>query len=231
VWLALILFAAGAATSLLPGRTRNLAVAALALTTLLIAAQILVTAAATAGWHYIEIYPFFTCVAAYGAYAGAQLLLRSDRGAVVSLTCVAAAMLTYGGVLMAKYDRELSHAESNPGWTSAIYKLSAYVQRSDAQIYSGDWGIANPLFALHPDRRVDELAFALEAPTPTYLLGLGRYLESIPGPKLFVAHASGETVFPQSTRNLLKSMPGHLRLVQTILGQNGKPVYLVYGYD
>jgi hypothetical protein len=228
VWATVVLFAVGAVASVVPRRTRSLPVAALALTTLLIGAQILVTSAATAGWHYIEIYPFFFCVVAYGAYSAATIVIRRRAGVVIAVAGATIAMLLYSGALLAKYERALPGDHSNPAWTNAVYKLSAYVRRSGAQVYSADWGIANPLFALHPDRGLHELAFALQSPSSGYLTGLGRWLESLPGKKLFIAHAAGETVFPNSTRALLAMMPHHLRLLTTILGADRKPIYLIY---
>jgi hypothetical protein len=227
VWIVLALFVTGAAASLLGGRTRCLAVAALAAVTLMIVMQILLTSAATAGWHYIDIYPFAVAVAAYGAYAlGA--LFRREAGAVVALGAASAAMVIYSGVLLGSYEQDLPKAESNPGWTSAIYRLSSYVDRSGAQVYTADWGIANPLFALHTGHFVHELDFALANPSSSSRSALGRWLESIPGRKLFIAHAAGATVFPDSTTRLLAAMPGYLRLQQTVRGVNGAPAYLIY---
>jgi hypothetical protein len=228
VWLSLALFTIGTVASVLPSRTRNFPIAAMSLSTLLIAAQILVIPVATSGWHYIEIYPFYFIVAAYGAYAAATLVVRSRRAGTLAVAGAGVAMLIYSGVLLSKYDGQLPRAESNPGWSSAIYTLDFYVQHTGAQVYSVDWGIANPLFTLHPSARIHELAFAYESSSPTYLKSLGAYARSQPGYKLFVAHANGQTVFPDSTKNLLLSMQGHLRLIHTVLGTNRVPVYLIY---
>ena len=88
-WLMLAAFGVGTVGALLRSR-RNLAVLGAAAMTLLIAAQILVTPQATAGWHYIAIYPFVLLVAAYGVEVAAGALLGSRRRALAATAAVLA---------------------------------------------------------------------------------------------------------------------------------------------
>lgn len=230
-WLYLALFAAGAMASLLPGVTRNRAVAYMALATLSIALQNLITAQATAGWHYISIYPFVTVVAAYGVYALAATLLRRRLAIQIALACVATAVLAYDGTLLGTYYSDLSTRDpSFSAWSPAIYSLSRDVQRSDAHIFTADWGIANSLFALHPSRRYTELAFAFGTPTPGSAQQTRQLVASTPGPKLIVTHSATAQVFPQARTNLFKTLGSHLHFAGAIDGRSGKPVFDTYFY-
>src|SRR5205823_578451 len=131
---------------------------------------ILLTANATAGWHYISVYPFVTIVAAYGVYALARALSPTRTAAVVGVVLVGALSLAYNGSLLAKYLANLRAGEpANSAWSPAIYRLSSYLQHTNGQIYTADWGISNPLFALHPARRYEEIAFLLETGTKANL--------------------------------------------------------------
>jgi hypothetical protein len=229
-WIVVALFAVGAiASALIPG-ARNLAVSTLALATLLIAAQNVLTRQATAGWHYVSIYPFVTIVAAYGAYALAAALLRRDPAVRFALASVGVAAVAYQGVLMAKYLDALNREPANPAWSPAIYPLSNRLAHTTGPVFTADWGILTPLFALRPARRYTELAFGLKSPTAASLAALGKSLRSIPGPKLLVTHASAKLEFPDVNANLFKAARGHLHLISSVAGRDGRPVFLVYAY-
>jgi hypothetical protein len=227
------LFTAGTVASIAMRRTRSFAVAVIAVATLLIEIQIVFTVQATAGWHYISIYPFATIVMAYGVYAIARLLLERQRSVYIAIVCVGACLLAYDGLQMAKYLRALAVREPVYPWTDAIYKLSDDLQRSShATILTTDWGISNDLFALHPSRHYVELAFALApaAPTDASMVQLRSAVAAIHGPKLFVTHAAGKLAYPYSTANLFKAIGPHLHLAETVPGLDGKPVFQVYSY-
>ncbi len=231
VWVTLLLFAAGAVAAVSTRRLRNVPVASLALTTLLIALQTQLTAQATAGWHYISIYPFVTIVASYGAFAIAWMAFGNLSRTYVALACGVAIALAYDGALLARYFDNLSQREPvNVAWSPSIYTLSRYLQHSPAEIFTADWGIVNPLFALHPSPRYTELTFELQSATPSALRALGRALAATPGPKLFVTHPADKAIFPQAVENLATATAGHLRLVKTVDGLDRQPVYLVYAY-
>lgn len=230
VWIVLALFAWGAVASLAVARLRNRAVAYLALTTLLISVQTLFTLNATAGWHYVAIYPFVTVVAAYGVYALAAAL--TTRRAMVSAAVATAGVVSiaYSGVLMAKYFDALPREPTNSAWSPAVYALSDDLRHVKATIFTADWGIFNPLFALHPGHEFQELAFELESPAPANLAAVRASVAATPGPKLVIAHANSALQFPDSNRDLRRSLGSHLHLVQTVLGPGGAPVYQVYVY-
>jgi 4-amino-4-deoxy-L-arabinose transferase-like glycosyltransferase len=230
VWIVVVLFAAGTVASVISARTRNLAVGGLAVATLLIALQNVITRQATAGWHYVGVYPFVIVVAAYGAYALTRALLRRALAVSIGLACVGAAALAYQGVLMAKYFSALAGEPANPAWSPAIYRLSKDLRHTDARLYTADWGILDPLFALHPSRRYTELAFAFESPTSSSLQQLGRSFRAIPGRKLILTHAAGKLEFPRANANLFTALGKHLRLMSSVAGRDGKPVFLIYAY-
>jgi hypothetical protein len=195
----------------------------------MIALQTLLTPQATAGWHYISVYPFVTVVAAYGVYAVAQAVLRGRRGLAVVLACVGALALTYDGALLGRYLHSLASREPvNPGWSPAVYALSRDLQRVPGRVFTADWGILNPLFALHPSHRYTEWTFALESATSTGTLL--RALSTTAGPTLLVTHADGKLVFPQTRAHLLELAAHHLVLTRTVLDRDGKPVYEIYAY-
>jgi hypothetical protein len=226
-----VLFLVGALASVTLGAYRNLAVACLAMTTVLISIQNLLTPQGTAGWHYIAVYPFVTIVAAYGVYVVAGTLLPTPRSAYVALAVAGAAALAYDGGLIDEYFRSLSsHEPANAAWSPAVYQLSRDIEAVPGTVFTADWGISNPLFALHPSRRYDELAFAFEAPAPGSLPQVARTVAATPGPKLIVTHATAKLEFPQANANLFRAIGPHLRLVATINGRDGKPVYEVYSY-
>jgi 4-amino-4-deoxy-L-arabinose transferase-like glycosyltransferase len=233
VVLILGLFAVGTVASMAIRRTANLAVAALAVVTLLTEIQVLFTVQATAGWHYISIYPTMVIVVAYGAYVLATAAPWDARGVHVALASLAASALIYDGVLMAKYQHALSNKEPVYSWSGAIYQLSDDLQRDypHAIIFTADWGIANQLFALHPSRRYSELAFSLAAPTPAVIASLRSGVAAIPGQRVFVTHANGKLAYPNANVNLLKAFGGHLHLARTISGLDKKPLYQVYVYS
>ncbi len=230
VWIVLALFAWGAIASLAVARLRNRAVAYVALTTVLISLQTLVTLNATAGWHYVAIYPFVTVVAAYGVYALAAAL--TTRRAIVSAAVAIAGVVTvaYSGVLMVKYFDALPHEPSNSSWSPAVYGLSDDLQHTKATIFTADWGILNPLFALHPGHEFQELAFELETPAPANLAAVRSGVAATPGPKLVIAHVNSALQFPDANRDLHLALGSHLHLLQTVLGPGGAPVYQVYVY-
>jgi hypothetical protein len=213
-------------------RTRHRPVAYVALTTILVAIQILLTASATAGWHYISIYPFLPIVAAYGVYVAARALVSQQFALHLALTCVAAVTIAYDGILMAKYFNNLSSREpSSSAWSPAIYQLSRKLQTSRARVFTADWGIDNALFALHQSRRYAELAFALEPPPTGSIKQAQALLASGPGPKLVVTHANDKLVFPLANSNLFRAAGPHLRYTGAIDGRDGRPVYETYLYQ
>lgn len=231
VLLVFALFLAGGLASVALPVRRNLAVFGLALATVLIALQNLLTGSATSGWHYIAIYPFVTIVAAYGAYFLAHTLFRRSLAMSVALVCVGALALVYDGVLLGKYFNNLSTKEpGNTGWTPAIYRLSSALQQTHAAIFTADWGIYNPLFALHPSRSYDEIAFLVESRTQANVISVRNLLSRVQGPKLVVTHAADKLVFPEASRNLFASVGQHLRPAFTVNGRDSKPVFVVYSY-
>lgn len=230
VWIVLALFAWGGVASVAIPRWRSFPVATLALATVLIAVQILFTLQATAGWHYIAIYPFVTIVAAYGVYALAQAVLARRRSVDVAIACACVAVVTYSGLLTAKYFDALRGEPVNAAWSPAIYALSDDLSDTRATIFTADWGIFNPLFALHPGHRYVELAFALENPAPASLATVANTVAATPGPKLVVTHAPGAVQYPQDVVDLHRALGAHLELLQTVSGPGGHPVYRVYVY-
>ena len=228
VYLILIAFAAGTILSLVSTRRRNPAIAAVALVTVVTAAQTLLTAQATAGWHYIAVYPFVVIVAAYGLVSLAELVAprASVRVGVVAALC--AALLIYNGALLNTYFSALDRAPLNSAWTPAIYNLDREVTRFPGRVYSADWGIYNPLFALHQSDRLTELAFAMTGTPTASLPALGASVIAAPGPKLLITHPKQALVFPNVDENLAVAFRGHLRLVRVIREAGNVPVYDVY---
>jgi 4-amino-4-deoxy-L-arabinose transferase-like glycosyltransferase len=230
VWLVIVLFTAGAIASVAVPKLRSLPVAALALTTVLISFQTLITLQATAGWHYVAIYPFVTIVAAYGVYAIARTVLVSDIGVYVALACAGILALTYDGLLMAKYFDQIGSEPTNAAWSPAIYNLSRDLRNTKATIFTADWGIFNPLFALDPSTRFRELAFALRYPVPGVLAAIGAQVGATPGPKLIVTHVDSTLQFPDANADLLDAMGRHLQLARVVSGPDHTPVYVIYRY-
>ncbi len=229
VGIVLAMFAIGTVASVLP-RTRCLSIAALAIATLLIAGQILVTPQATAGWHYVAVYPFVTVVAGYGVYVLASQLLRRPALVTVALVSVALASVGYSATLIEKSFRAGAREPTNSAWSPQIYALSSYVQQSRATIFTADWGIFNPLFALHPDRRYREIEFDLAALTPVYLQAVRVDLADTPGPRLVITHGPAELVFPESRANLFRAVGKHLHLVAAFRRGGSPVVFDVYQY-
>jgi Dolichyl-phosphate-mannose-protein mannosyltransferase len=227
----IVLFLVGTLASVALRPYRNIAVACIALITVLIAVQNLLTPQGTAGWHYVAVYPFVTVVAAYGAYAGAHALLPSRRSAYAALGVIGVITLAYDGALLGKYFASLSSREpSNPAWSPAVYQLSRDVEAIPGTVFTADWGISNPLFALHPSRRYDELAFDFEASTPASAKQTARSVAMTPGPKLVVTHANDKLEFPHANANLFRTLGPHLHFLETINGRDGRPLYELYSY-
>lgn len=232
VWIVIALFVAGTVASVTRGPLRQLNVAWMALATVLITIQILVTPQATAGWHYIAIYPFVTAVAAYGVYAVARTLLSRRALVYIAIGAVGALGLTYSGLLMAKYFNALTSTEPQfSAWSPAIYALSADLRHTRASIFTADWGIFEPLFALEPSTRYTELAFALQNPAPANLATVRSSVTAVPGAKLIVTHTNGRLIFPTNNANLFRAFSGHLHLLYTVTGTKRLPVYEVYSYS
>lgn len=223
----LVLFTVGSVASVGRRGARNLPIALLALSTVLIALQTLLTRNATAGWHYLAIVPTVFIVVAYGVWSIARLLRR--RPAVLGL-CIAAGVLAlaYNGILMAQYFRALRGEPKNFTWTSEIYRVHALIARQPGRVYTADWGILNPLFALDPSRRYNELAFDFVAGTPAQDRSVGASVLRQPGPKLLVAHATDAQAFAHSDANLFRAFGSHLHLWRVIDGRNGKPIFDIY---
>jgi 4-amino-4-deoxy-L-arabinose transferase-like glycosyltransferase len=230
VWTIVALFAIGALTSVAVRRLRSMTIACLSLVTVLTGVQILFTSQATAGWHYIAIYPFVMIVAAYGAWSLARLLLRRETWIAVAVAVVGLAALTYDGVLMGKYFRTLDREPHFSAWTTAIYPLSRYVRRLGGTVFVVDWGIYDPLLALDPSRRYLDEEFSFVNSDPVNLKDAAALVAGVAGPKLIVTHADGSLVFPTVNANLRRAEAGHLTFLRTVTGVDGKPLYLVYRY-
>jgi 4-amino-4-deoxy-L-arabinose transferase-like glycosyltransferase len=229
VWLVVILFVVGALASLLP-RSRNLPVAVLGLVTLVMSAQTLATYQATAGWHYVSVYPYVTIVAAYGVWVLATVILRRRRGYVlVAMAAALVGALAYDGVLMAKYDRQLQQEPTFSAWTPAIYALSSYLQTRPGDVLTADWGILNPLFALNPSERYVALEFELEGGAAGAAAAASQ-AASLPGPKVVVTHVADKQVFAGNDARLRQALRGHLRLLRVVDGDANTPIYDVYAY-
>jgi 4-amino-4-deoxy-L-arabinose transferase-like glycosyltransferase len=222
------LFAAGALAGAVGRRSRSFAVAALALVTLLTAVQVLFTVQATAGWHYFAIYPTVTIVVAYGVYALARALLRRERRVYLALATVAAAILVYDGALIARSWRALSSREPVYSWSPAIYQLSRDLQRRPGYVFTVDWGIGSPLFALHPTRRYVDLEFALNSAQPNTFSSIRGFVSGFPGPKTLVTHPQDKAAFPRVNANMAKVFGGHLRLDGTVTGLDHRPIFEIY---
>ena len=231
VVLVLALFVVGSLAGVAGRRSRNIAIGLLALTTLLMAFQVLLTPEAIKPSHYIAIYPFVTIVAAYGVYAIASSLLRRSPAVYAAMACALALMLAYDGALLGKYLNGISSKDPKPyEWSPAIYRLSDVLERMPGRVYTADWGIMNPLFALHPSRRFVDLSFSLFESSRASATALGRRLERVPGPKLFVTHPTSGLAFPGVNANLFAALGRHLHLTLTVTGYHHQRVYLVYRY-
>lgn len=229
VALILVLFLAGVIASV-ARRTRSLAVAMMALTTLILALEILATKAAMAGWHYVSIYPFVSVVAAYGVYGLAVTLVHGRRTLAIVLASAGVLVVTYDGVVLAKYFRVLHKEPTFVIWTPSIYALSQDLQHSHARVFTADWGIFEPLYALHPGRRLTQLEYKLEQPTAAQLAVVRRRVSSTSGPKLIITHPADDLVFKTANRNLFRALGPRLHLVRTIPGADRAPVYDLYAY-
>jgi 4-amino-4-deoxy-L-arabinose transferase-like glycosyltransferase len=230
VWVTLILFVIGGVASLLPSR-RSLPVALLAVVTLAMTAQTLLTYQATAGWHYVSVYPYITAVCAYGVWVLAAFIMRGRRRLVLaSLAAAMIAALAYDGVLMAGYDRQLGREPSFSAWSPAIYALSRYIQRQPGEVLTADWGILNPLFALHPSTRYSALEYLLQGGTAADLRAAASQAAQLPGPKLVVTHVPDEQVFVGNDAKLAQALRGHLEPIRVIDGDDHTPVYEIYAY-
>ncbi|MCW3015133.1 MAG: hypothetical protein JWO02_2225, partial [Solirubrobacterales bacterium] len=122
----LVLFAAGTVLSLLRP-TRCWPVAALSLATLLVAAQTLVIASATAPWHYAGPLPYGTIVAAYGVTAGLRLIAGARTRVVrTGLVAAALAVIAVNGALYQRYQHDLDKGRQTTIWTPLVYKVNEY---------------------------------------------------------------------------------------------------------
>jgi hypothetical protein len=98
------------------------------------------------------------------------------------------------------------------------------------KVFTVDWGIMNPLFALHPSRRFVDLSFSLDGTAGAASAAVDHQLRTVAGPKLFVTHPSSSLQFSGVNRNLFSVLGHHLRLARTVTGYHQRPVYLVYRY-
>lgn len=229
VWAILGLFCVGALASLWP--TRNVAVAIIAVVTSLMVAQTLLTYLATAGWHYISVYPYITIVAVYGAWTLAEAALRRLPAARIAAFALFAVLpLSYNAVLLAKYFRALNHEPGFSAWSPAIYPLSRYIDSTTGTVFAADWSILTPLFALHPSQRYIDLEYLLKYPVPANLRAVATQVADTSGPKLIVTHIANKLVFPGNDISLERALGPHLHLVRTIDGDDHTPVFLVYAY-
>ena len=223
------LFAVGGLAAFLSKRWGNLAVASMALITVLITVQMLVTYAATAGWHYISIYPVVFVVASYGAWTLARAARLSWRRAAVVVTAMAVAVVACDGVLMVRYFHRLNREPRFAAWSPAIYRLSDYLRRQPGTVIAVDWGIQPPLFALDPNPRWHVyFGFADNSNTP--LPQAIDAVAGVPGRKLIVSYTPQKQLNPGVDANLAAGERRHLRRLTTIRGDSGTPVYDVYLY-
>ncbi len=223
----LALFMIGAVASVVRWRGRSPAVAGIAVATLLIALQCLLTYAAVDGWHYIAIYPFVTIVAAYGAWVIAAALFRSPVRIATALALVGLTALVYDGLLFAKYSRALHDEPRSSAWTPGIYALGGYLEHQPGTVFATDFGIVNPLLTVAPSTRYQDV-FAAWNQTRTPALLIRNEIANTPGHKLFVTRAPGEVIFNKARTNLLTAAGSRLLLIKTIDGLKGHPAFDVY---
>jgi hypothetical protein len=143
---------------------------------------------------------------------------------------VAAVSVVYSVLLMVKYFDALQREPKDSAWSPAIYRLSADVRRTHAHVFTVDWGIFNPLFALDPGSRYTELSYDFQNADPTNLADLQSLIAGVRGPKLIVTHVTDKLNFPTANTNVFRALGKHLHLAQTVAGANAVPVYQVYWY-
>ena len=213
------------AAALIP-RLRNRWIVMAAAVTALTIVQILATPQATAGWHYITIYPFITIVAGYGIYALASTVTRRRTATLALTAAIGAAAVIYSGVWMNRYFGAVGRETLNPAWSSDVYQLDHEIANVNGAVYTADWGIFNPLFALRQSPRYHELAFALATHSPAELAAIGNQLRLTPGQTIIITHTNRALVFPQANRNLFRVTAGRLRLLFVVPPTH--PIYDVY---
>ncbi len=223
------LFAAGATFSLVR-LTRCWPVAALALVTLLVAAQNLVVASATAPWHYISPLPYGTVVAAYGV-TGALRLLGQDRTGAIRAALVAAALaiLLVNASLFRTYDRGLAAGRQTTIWTPVIYALNEDLRGRPGTVVTADWGAFNQLWALSPQLRprMREDAFTVRGGGAP---GLAAEFDAAAKPVHVVLHGDGRDVFPGARRAVLEALGPRLRLERALYAADGTVMFEIYRY-
>jgi hypothetical protein len=94
-----------------------------------------------------------------------------------------------------------------------------------------DWGIYDSLLALDPNLRYSDGQFAFVSSDPASLKSAAALVVASPRPVVIVTHADGKLVYPMVNANLRLAEAGHLHLVRTVPGADGRPVYLVYRYQ
>ena len=141
-----------------------------------------------------------TIVAAYGVYAIARVVLVRDTRVYVAVACAGMLALTYDGLLMVKYFDQIGSEPTNAAWSPAIYNLSRDLRNTKGTIFTADWGIFNPLFALQPSSRYSQLAFALRDPVPAEWAAVGAEVAATPGPKLVVTARRQHAPVPRRER-------------------------------
>ena len=224
----IVLFGLGVALSLIGDRRDDHAVRPFWMATLLIAAQILITPQAGAGWHYVALCPSFHVTAAYGLCRAASLV--TDRGRRRALIPVGAvlALLMYDGWLYSAYARQLTREPRSAAWSPAIYALSDFARGTNTTVYSIDWGIHTQLLAFDASPgRYQEAVFSLRKPG-TSSEDLSRWLFARRD-SLYVLHRRPVFGPAQERFRHISETSGHpVSRVKTIFAPSGEPVFDVY---
>lgn len=116
--------------------------------------QLAITKAATAGWHYFSIIPFWQILFVLGLYVICLKIWPSRRRLALAIAALLVSILSsYNLIVYGAYAEAYGKSTLNSTWSPALYKLVDFTKsHTSIKFASLDWGIHVQLLALDPVR-------------------------------------------------------------------------------
>lgn len=128
--------------------TVNKSSAFVAIITILLLVQIIITEQASSYWHIYVLYPFITILFGYAIFCLTDCLLADKVYRRILFSLIMTSIVGYQVHMNSLYLDFYGKPEKNIHWSSASYALLDYTLSAPYTFVSADWGIHNQLITL-----------------------------------------------------------------------------------
>lgn len=191
-------------------------------------AQMAVTKAATAGWHYFSIYPMWSLLVILGVCIVASRFAIRPWLINASVVAITVAVVGYNLLVYKQYINIYGNPVANASWSDANYRLVSFAKSHHQPFVSLDWGTHTQLLSLDPVKsKYYEVSGPINLSSADVLYK--SYITDLPD-AYYITHTPQGDSFPQASSDFFKMTSLHgLRptIVQTFY-DGSRPVYTIY---